>query len=64
MFTLGQVFVSGLGEGCLPLRLSCTVIMCLVSSCDVPFNCVRELIYCSHLSISALLLKSLERSPR
>lgn len=48
----------------LPLRLLRTVTMCSVIACDVPFNCVKELICCSHLSISTLLLKSLERSPR
>lgn len=45
----------------LPPRLLCTAIMCSVIACDVLFNCVKELICCSHLSISAPLLKSLER---
>lgn len=43
--------------------LLCTVVMCSVIACDVPFRCVKELICSSHLSISALLLKSLERTP-
>lgn len=51
------VFFSGLEES--SLRLLCRVIVLS----DVLFNCVKDLISCSHLSISALLLKSLERSP-